>query len=388
MKRHVLVWSFLIITLLLVVSCGQAEKDADVSGEIIYLQRMALPEDAVVNVFVQNISLADAPPEKTILGEQLIEQPGQVPISYRVRYDSNEVIENALYSVIARIEDGNGNLLFINTEAVPVITLDNPTSDVEVLVEPVGAAPTAMTMPPADEPTPAPTWPPAIVTAAFATVEAYYAGPTRTPGAAPGDTSELENATAVPSQSPVIVNFFASDVPESPDVRFNLNWDTSNASRVEISGFVMDNPHTGSWPVYSEENDWVLWAANDVAWVDSFLQVRPDSDIGASLSNLSVFRHQITLSVKDAQFVDSDNLTVLVNGWPILQNYTLDGRFVSMPLSLYSGPNQIQFQLVDEGTTPLAVFEIQVSDVSSGLASQFSRALRAGESEVITITAP
>jgi hypothetical protein len=86
--------------------------------------------------------------------------------------------------------------------------------------------------------------------------------------------------------------------------------------------------------------------------------------------------------------VDRDNLTVLVNGVPILQNYTLDGRFVSMPLSLYSGPNQIQFQVTSEGTTPLAVFEIQVSDVSSGSASQFSRALRAGESEVITITAP
>jgi hypothetical protein len=245
-----------------------------------------------------------------------------------------------------------------------------------------------MSAPPADTPTPLPTWPPALVTAAVATYQAYYAGPTATPGAAPGNTSGLENATAVPSQAPVIVNFFASDVPESPDVRFNLNWDTSNASRVEISGFVMDNPHTGSWPVYATDNDWVLWAANDVAWVDQFLQVRPDSDIGGSLSNLSVNSHQVTLSVKDPQFVDRDVLTVLVNGVPILQNYTLDGRFVSIPLSLFSGANQVQFQVNSEGTTALAVFEIQVSNVSSGSPSQFSRALRAGESEVITITAP
>ncbi len=211
---------------------------------------------------------------------------------------------------------------------------------------------------------------------------------TATPGAAPGDTSELVNATAVPSQAPVIVNFFASDVPESPDVRFNLNWDTSNASKVEISGFVMDNPNTGSWPVYSADNDWVLWAANDAAWVDQFLEVRPDSDVGGSLSSLSVSAHQVTLSVKDPQFVDRDTLTVFVNGGPVLQNYSLDGRFVSIPLSLFSGANQVQFQVNSEGTTPLTVFEIQVSHVSSGSASQFSRALRAGESEVITITAP
>ena len=67
---------------------------------------------------------------------------------------------------------------------------------------------------------------------------------------------------------------------------------------------------------------------------------------------------------------------------------SLDGRFVSIPLSLFSGANQVQFQVNSEGTTPLTVFEIQVSHVSGGSASQFSRALRAGESEVITITAP
>jgi putative lipoprotein len=388
MRRSILLGSILLISILMMAGCQRAEGDAVVGGDIVYLQRIALPDDAVVIVRIQNVTLADAPLEQTLLGEQIIEEPGQVPIAYRVRYHSDDVVENAIYSVIARIEDGSGNLSFINTELVPVITQDNPTSDVEVLVAPVGSVASTMSMPPADGPTPAPTWPPAIVTAAYATVQAYQAGPTSTPGSAPGDTSELENATAVPSQAPVIVNFFASDVPESPDVRFNLNWDTSNASKVEISGFVMDNPHTGSWPIYAEDNDWVLWAANDVAWVDQFLQVRPDHDIGASLSNLSVFRHQVTLSVKDPQFVDRDNLTVLVNGVPILQNYTLDGRFVSMPLSLYSGPNQIQFQVTSEGTTPLAVFEIQVSDVSSGSASQFSRALRAGESEVITITAP
>jgi len=33
---------------------------------------MALPPDAVVNVFIQNVSLMDAPPEETIIGENCI----------------------------------------------------------------------------------------------------------------------------------------------------------------------------------------------------------------------------------------------------------------------------------------------------------------------------
>ncbi len=388
MRRPIVFGLYLLISILAIAGCRQAEGDSVVSGDVVYRQRIALPEDAVVFVQIRNISLADAPPEQTLLGEQIIENPGQVPVPFRVRYQSGEVVENVMYGVGARIEDGNGNLLFISAEATPVITQGNPTSNVELTVEPIGAEAAVMAAPPADTPTPLPTWPPALITAAVATYQAYYAGPTRTPGTAPGDTSELENATAVPAQAPVIVNFFASDVPESPDVRFNLNWDTSNASKVEIAGRVMDNPQTGSWPIYADENDWVLWAANDVAWVDQFLEVRPDYDQGTALSSLSVFSHQVTLNVKDSQFVDRDILTLFVNGLPILQNYTLGGRFVSIPLSLYSGPNQIQFQLNSEGTTPLAVFEIQVSNVSSGSASQFSRALRAGESEVISITAP
>lgn len=38
-----------------------------------------------------------------------------------------------------RIEDGAGNLLFINDTSVPVITRGNPTQDVEVIVVPTSS---------------------------------------------------------------------------------------------------------------------------------------------------------------------------------------------------------------------------------------------------------
>ncbi len=96
--------------------------DAVVTGTVNYLVRSALPEDAVVKVQIVNASLADAPPEMTVLGEQVITQPGQVPIPFAVGYDTLNVQENALYSLTVRIEDGQGNLLFITTQSVPVIT--------------------------------------------------------------------------------------------------------------------------------------------------------------------------------------------------------------------------------------------------------------------------
>ena len=111
---------------------------AAVTGAVTYLVRMALPDDAVVTVSIHNAQLADAPPEMTLLGEQVIATAGsQVPIPFTVEYDPAAVQEGALYSIGARINDGAGNLLFVSTTVNPVITQGNPTEGVEILVEPV-----------------------------------------------------------------------------------------------------------------------------------------------------------------------------------------------------------------------------------------------------------
>jgi heat shock protein HslJ len=111
---------------------------AAVTGAVTYLVRMALPDDAVVTVSIHNAQLADAPPEMTLLGEQVIATAGsQVPIPFAVEYDPAAVQEGALYSIGARINDAAGNLLFVSTTVNPVITQGNPTENVEILVEPV-----------------------------------------------------------------------------------------------------------------------------------------------------------------------------------------------------------------------------------------------------------
>ena len=106
-----------------------------VTGTVTYLQRIALPPNAVITVRIEDVSKADAPAE--LIGEQEILAEGkQVPIPFAVPYDPAKIEENHTYSLRVRIEDGTGRLLFINDTSLPVITRGNPTQDIEVIVVP------------------------------------------------------------------------------------------------------------------------------------------------------------------------------------------------------------------------------------------------------------
>jgi uncharacterized lipoprotein YbaY len=124
----------LLLGSLTLAACGSSSKES-VTGSVTYLQRIALPPDAVVTVRIEDVSKADAPAE--VIGEQVIQTDGaQVPIPFAVPYDPGEIEENHSYSLRVRIEDDTGKLLFINDTSIPVITHGNPTQDIEVIVVP------------------------------------------------------------------------------------------------------------------------------------------------------------------------------------------------------------------------------------------------------------
>ena len=107
-----------------------------VTGQVTYLQKSALPEDAMMQVQLQDTSLADAP--ATVMGEFALATLGrQVPLPFEVTYNAAEIDPSHTYSLSVRITDGQDKLLFINTQAYNVITRGNPTFGVEVMVEPV-----------------------------------------------------------------------------------------------------------------------------------------------------------------------------------------------------------------------------------------------------------
>ena len=86
---------------------------ATLDGEVFYLQRIALPPTATLEVSLQDVSLADAP--AVTLAKQSGTIKGQVPLPFHLSYDPAQVKPGHRYSVSARIEV-NGELMFITTE--------------------------------------------------------------------------------------------------------------------------------------------------------------------------------------------------------------------------------------------------------------------------------
>ncbi|MYK76953.1 MAG: hypothetical protein F4016_08455 [Acidimicrobiaceae bacterium] len=109
---------------------------SSVSGTVTYRERIALTPGATLIVQIRDTSYADAAAE--LIAEQVISDPGQVPIKFEVPYDPDDIDSRNVYSVSARIEESDGRLAFINDTAYDVITRGSPTKVdmVLVLVEP------------------------------------------------------------------------------------------------------------------------------------------------------------------------------------------------------------------------------------------------------------
>jgi hypothetical protein len=211
---------------------------------------------------------------------------------------------------------------------------------------------------------------------------------------APAPQSEPAPSQAAPPD-PQITSFFASapsPAERSQGVAYFLNYDTVNATRVEIAGFVMDNPATGRWPVWGTDpnsvpQEWSIWAANDTAWVDAWMRIEFDTDRGSAFQPVSVNSRNVTLSLRDPQYVDGDAVELRVNGQSF-GNYVLDGRAISFPLVLVAGQNTIEIVCTNAGVVPPAIVELTLSNVSAGNTTQVSRALQAGQSDTLMVTAP
>ncbi|MEF1310350.1 YbaY family lipoprotein [Vibrio mytili] len=101
-----------------------------ITGTVAYRERIALPDNAVVTVVLEDVSLADAP--ATVLAKQTFETKGkQVPFDFQLSYDSNDIQAKHRYSVRARIEV-DGKLLFISDTNNAVITDEAQTHELNI----------------------------------------------------------------------------------------------------------------------------------------------------------------------------------------------------------------------------------------------------------------
>ena len=112
--------------------CGRSINKAAITGVITHSHQMALPIGYVV--IIQIVDTTKATPGKMI-AEQVIESHGEVlPMPFEIIYDPGKINQEHTYSVLVKIEDSTGIMLYTNNTNVPVITNGNPTQKVDVIV--------------------------------------------------------------------------------------------------------------------------------------------------------------------------------------------------------------------------------------------------------------
>ena len=174
-------------------SISRAQSDnARITGTLAYRERIALPSDAVIDIQLQDISLADTSAQ--VISEAMFSTEGkQVPFPFVLTYDPAKIVASHRYSVRATIRSSDGMLMFATTQAYPVITNGAPTK-VTLLLHTVGhgAAPKVPKKKPAQIPpstenaAPEPPTPIQVQQTEAAAAEKAVAPPQPTETAVPG----------------------------------------------------------------------------------------------------------------------------------------------------------------------------------------------------------
>ena len=144
-KTAIVALAILLITSAAVVACqGETPNattqitsgkspNASVSGTVTYRERLALTPGARLQVQLRDTSYQDAP--SPLIAEQIIENPGRVPIKFKVEYNRDDIDDRNVYSIQAKIIESDGRLVFISDTAYHVITRGNPRKlDVELML--------------------------------------------------------------------------------------------------------------------------------------------------------------------------------------------------------------------------------------------------------------
>jgi len=92
---------------------------AVISGTVNYRERMALSNQAELEITLEDVSRQDVAAK--IIARQTIKDTGQVPIRFELPYAPADIDERMSYSLRAKIQD-RGRLMFISDTHVPVLT--------------------------------------------------------------------------------------------------------------------------------------------------------------------------------------------------------------------------------------------------------------------------
>ncbi|GAA3547805.1 YbaY family lipoprotein [Zobellella aerophila] len=128
----------------ILTACSDEQPDAageqeTLTGTLTYQQRIALPDDARVQVTLLDVSLADAP--ATQLAEHTFVTEGrQVPLPFSLSYDGDAINQAHRYAVRGEIRDAEGRLMWTTDSYYGVLTQGQPTDQVELMLKQVSDA--------------------------------------------------------------------------------------------------------------------------------------------------------------------------------------------------------------------------------------------------------
>jgi putative lipoprotein len=125
---------------------GPAGSTSVISGSATFRERMALPDNAIFEAVLEDISRADA--RAVVLGQQHIGPAGNPPYAIRIPYDASKIDPRGRYHVRASIRV-NDQLWFTSDTAQPVLQSGGQNT-VNVLMKRVGTVPPGA--PPATQP--------------------------------------------------------------------------------------------------------------------------------------------------------------------------------------------------------------------------------------------
>lgn len=117
-------WGLLLLVALLASPWSMAGGEpASVTGTVTYRERIALTPEAVVEVQLLDVSVADA--SAKLIAEQTIKPQHQVPIPFELTYDPAQIDERFTYAVRATIRE-RGQLMFTTDRSYRVLTRGSP----------------------------------------------------------------------------------------------------------------------------------------------------------------------------------------------------------------------------------------------------------------------
>lgn len=128
----VLVWSAALASSACDKSPVEPSSSATVSGTVSYRERVALSENALVEVSLVDVSRQNAP-AVVVAQTSFVAEGRQVPLPFVIVYDPMRIAANGSYALRASIRS-DGQILFTTGTVVRVITHGYPSSADLILV--------------------------------------------------------------------------------------------------------------------------------------------------------------------------------------------------------------------------------------------------------------